>query len=221
MTPIDVEWFVRCHAQGLVKGPLLEVGSARIGGDPNLCDMAKKLGVTRTVGADLEEGEGVDLQLDFGRPSYGFQSGSRLTEFSTVCVFNVLEHTFDPITVLSNALSCLGAGGALLVVTPAIWPLHNYPGDYNRLLPDWYREFARLQKLKLDDDFFCWLSPFGIEPIAHLEDEFPTYRSRGIRSSPTRYWISRVGHKVLNTYGRTHWATHTAIGAAFVSSKPD
>jgi hypothetical protein len=131
-------------------------------------------------------------------------------------VFNVLEHTFDQITVLSNALSCLAESGTLLVVTPAIWPLHNYPGDYHRLLPDWYHQFAELHGLKLVDDHFCWLSQFGIEPIFSFETEFPTYRSRRIKGSPTRYWMSRIEHRVLNTYGRSHWATHTAIGAALV-----
>jgi SAM-dependent methyltransferase len=218
MTPIDADWFVRCHAAGLVKEPLLEVGSARLGGGPNLCDIAKKLGLTQTLGADLEKGDGVDVQVDFGLSKEGFQNGCPLTQFSTICVFNVLEHTFDPITVLSNAWSCLGVSGALLVVAPAIWPLHNYPGDYNRLLPDWYREFARSHKLKLVDDFFCWLSQFGIEPISSFETEFPTYRSRRIKGSATRYWMSRIGHRVLNTYGRSHWATHSAIGAAFVQT---
>lgn len=216
MTPLDVDWFRKCHAGGLVREPLLEVGSVRLDVGPNLCDLARGLGLSQAVGADLEPGSGVDVVLDFGLHREEFQSQCVLRGFSTACVFNVLEHTFDPITVLSNALLCLGESGVLLVVAPAIWPLHNFPGDFNRLLPDWYRRFADLHGLKLVDEYFCWLSQFGIEPISSLETEFPSYRSRRTKCSATRYWTSRIGHRVLNTYARSHWATHTAIGAAFV-----
>jgi hypothetical protein len=215
MTPLDIEWFKRCFDGDLVNGPLLDVGSARLEGGPNLCDVARGLGLTETTGVDLKPGGGVDVVLDFGLQMDTFRRQSSLTGYSTACVFNVLEHTFDPITVLSNVLSCLSSDGTLLVVTPAIWPVHNYPGDYNRLLPDWYRQFAELHHLKLIDEYFCWLSQFGIDPIASLQNEFPTYRSRGLSDSTPRYWISRLGHRLLNTYGRSHWATHTAIGAAF------
>jgi SAM-dependent methyltransferase len=215
MTPLDIEWFRNCFDGNLVKEPLLDVGSAKIGGEPNLCDVAKRLGLKRTTGADLRIGDGVDVALDFGLRKDAFRESHRFTAFATVCVFNVLEHTFDPITVLSNALSCLASNGTLLVVTPAIWPLHNYPNDYNRLLPDWYRRFAEFYNLKLIHEHFSWLSPFGIEPISHLEDEFPTYASKGQSDSASRYWISRLVHRLFNTYGRSHWATHTAIAAAF------
>lgn len=215
MTNSDIEWFMKCYEAGLVKSPLLEVGSARLGGGPNLCDIAKRLGLSETVGVDLERGDGVDVALDFGMKQAKFRGKCQLGKFPTACVFNVLEHTFDPITVLSNALSCLAESGTLLVVTPAIWPLHNYPRDCNRLLPDWYRGFAALHGLKLVDDYFCWLSQFGVEPISSFEPEFPTYRSQASKVSATRYWISRIGHRVLNTYGRSHWATHSAIGAVF------
>jgi len=140
--------------------------------------------------------------------------------FSCVAIFNVLEHTFDPITVLRNALSCVAEGGTLLVVTPAVWPIHNYPGDYNRLLPDWYEQFARLNKIKLLDDAFCWLSgQFGICRVSDLKegDDYvlPTFQSIGKAHSPIRYWTSRAVHKLFNTYGRSHTITLAAIGAAF------
>jgi hypothetical protein len=137
--------------------------------------------------------------------------------FSTVCIFNVLEHTFDPITVLTNALSCVERGGSLLVVVPSVWPIHSYPGDYVRLLPDWYMAFARRHELQLLDQSFCWLSHFGIESInSRSEAMLPSYLTRPLGVSRSRYWISRIGHKLLNTYGRSHWATNSAIAAAFI-----
>lgn len=142
-----------------------------------------------------------DFRPDFGR-------------FNTVSIFNVLEHTFDPITVLENALKCLSPGGNLLVLTPSIWPIHSYPGDYNRLLPDWYKTFARRNSLQLLDEHFCWLSPFGIERV-HSNGAEPSFPSFHSRTKSTRYLVSKIVHKLFNTYGRNHWATHAALACAF------
>ena len=219
MTRLDIDWFVKCHSAGLVKAPMLEVGSAKVQGLSNLCEIGRRLGVNDATGVDLVPYEGVDLVADFSLDEEEFRKRVSLKGFSTVCVFNVLEHTFDAITVLSNALSCVDRYGALLVVVPSIWPIHDYPGDFVRLLPDWYREFAKRHELQLIDKHFCWLSEFGVEPISLVEGGFPTYLSRAAKSSRSRYWASRVGHKLLNTYGRSHWAPHSAIGAAFIREK--
>jgi len=216
MTPNDEEYFQLCHRAGLVKEPILDVGSARIGDQPNISALAKRAGLKAVKGADLAKGKDVDYVADFGLEPSEFQHQFAIPTFSTVCVFNVLEHTFDPIRVLSNALSCVDEAGTLLVLTPSIWPIHNYPGDYNRLLPDWYREFAKRRNLQLADRLFSWISEFGIEPIVSEDSDFPTYRSRRSKASPVRYWKSKIGHRLLNSYGRSHWATHCSIGAAFV-----
>ena len=48
----------------------------------------------------------------------------------------------------------LAPGGALLVVTPAIWPLHRYPIDSCRLLPDRYETFAARAVIELLPEHF-------------------------------------------------------------------
>lgn len=217
MTNLDVEWFNRCHRAGLVKNRMLEVGSAKVQGTPNLCEIARNLGIESATGVDIDQFDGVDIVFDFGLAPEAFREGWRSGTFSTVCIFNVLEHTFDPLTVLTNALSCVHDNGTLLVVTPSIWPIHSYPHDFNRLLPDWYLEFSRRNKLTLIDKQFCWLSQFGIETVELAsEPTLPSYLTRGQADSRLRYWISRISHKLFNTYGRSHWGTHSAIGAAFV-----
>jgi hypothetical protein len=214
MTFSDLDWFSLCCKKGLVGSRFLEIGSAQLQpGVKNLCTAAKEHGIKNVVGVDLQQTLGVDHIVDFSVPADAFKSAWNLGEFDTVAGFNILEHTFDPIRILDNALSCVGSNATMLAVTPTIWPIHNCPGDFVRLLPDWYRTYAKERGLTIIEECFCWLSDFGIEPIG-ADPEFPTYLSRKPQAKPSRYWVSRISHKFLNTYGRSHWATYCAIGAA-------
>ena len=221
MTETDLQFFRQCITRGIVRDNFLEIGSAKVqGASVNLCDMAKTAGLTSTVGVDLQPGLGVDAVADFGVEPNRFTADWAFGTFSTVAIFNVLEHTFDPITVLRNAMACVAPSGSLLVVVPSSWQLHDFPRDYTRLLPHWFEEFALRFGLTIDDGLFCWLSPFGITNIRSLREDgayvLPSYRNLGRMQSPYRYWVSRVAHRVLNTYGRNHWATYVAIGAVLV-----
>jgi len=219
---MDLEYFKKCFDLGLVKSPFMEIGSAKVQNSPlpNLTEFARNHGVNQTLGVDLEPGKGVDATVDFSQEQRKFNENWKQGDFSTVAIFNVLEHTFDPITVLRNALRCVAKGGVLLVVTPVVWTIHNYPRDYNRLLPDWYEEFARLNEIKIREEAFCWLSSqFGICRVDELKEKslhvLPTFMSRGKKHSPLRYWTTRAVHKLFNTYGRSHYYPDVAIGVAF------
>lgn len=221
MTEHDLTFFRYCFSLGLVKPSFLEIGSAKVqGAVPNLCETARALGMRETFGVDLDRGPGVDAVFDFSVPAEQFKQTWTAGKFSSVGVFNVLEHTFDPFVVLQNASYCLNDSGTLLVAVPAVWPLHNYPGDYVRIMPQWYTEFARRTQLTIHPDAFCWLSAFGLASIekrrpASDAAEIPGWHNSGRAISPARYWRSRLVHKLFNTYGRSHWATHAAIGVAF------
>jgi len=214
MVEFDKDWFLTCCDQGLVTPRLLEIGSAKVQGCNNLCDEARLRGI-EALGVDIHAMDGVDAVADFGKPQAEFLREWTAGEFSTVVVFNVLEHTYDPIRILENALLCSRRGATLLVLTPAIWPIHNFPGDFSRLLPDWYRRFAELHSLKIVESSFNWISTFCFEPVSKYPD-FPTYISRKDSVPQSRYWLSRIGHKLLNTYGRSHWATHCSVAVAMV-----
>jgi SAM-dependent methyltransferase len=217
MTHADLNWFDRCRRSGLVGPTFLEIGSAKVQHTANLCDRVRTEATT-AIGTDLNMMDGVDLIADFALPSAQFTASWTLGQFDTVAIFNVLEHTFDPVTVLGNALGCVKPAGTLLVLTPAIWPVHKYPNDYVRLLPDWYTTFSRMNNLTIVADLFCWVSQFGIQPIPESES-FPNYLSVR-QASRYKYWKSRLVHRLANTYGRTHWATHCAVAAA-MCKKPN
>lgn len=221
MTHLDVLYFKLCYKCNVIRSPFLEIGSAKVQDNlPNLCDLAKESNIQEFKGADLSFSKGVDIQFDFSIDTIEFTKTWSHGKFSTVAIFNVLEHTFDPISVLRNALFCVEPGGTLLVITPCIWPLHDYPYDYLRINPHWYEEFAKRFNLKLYPDLFCYLSNFGIIKIDSLREEeqyrYCTFHNSAKLQSPFKYWRSRVIHYIFNTYGRSHGFTHLAIGAAFI-----
>jgi len=170
-----------------------------------------------SLGTDLHPGKGVDFVSDFGQRHADFVRHWTHGVFATVAIFNTLEHTFDPITVLENVLSCVAPEGTIIVVAPSTWPLHDFPKDYVRLLPHWHEEFARLHGLTIVRDRFCHLSEFGILPIDSLrqgsEYALPNYHNSAPRNY--RYWSSRAVHRIFNTYGRSHTLTHSAIGCVY------
>lgn len=217
MTSDDVLYFDRCGNAGLIKSPFLEIGAAKVqGGAYNFCDIAKKKGVERAVGTDLTSDAGVDFTFDFSVDEKTFRDTWKHGHFATVTIFNVLEHTFDPVRVLTNAAHCLAPGGSLLVLVPSVWPIHSFPKDFQRLLPDWFIEFAQRQQLELTPDHFCWISQFGIQRVdlARVENE---YSLPGYTQTPgVPKWKSlrsRLIHRLFNTYGRNHIFSYSALGA--------
>src|SRR5258706_11538808 len=189
MTARDLEYFGLGQKRGLVREPMLEVGAQTVQeGCPNLCEVARTFGVRTTLGVDISSGPGVDEIFNFELEPEVFRNSWRKGQFSTVAIFNVLEHTFNPVWVLSNAAFCLAPGGALLIVVPSVWPLHDFPRDYVRLMPHWFEAFAARSLLNLDLDLFCWLSQFGIDPVRR-DDPYllPSYLHLGRRQQPFRY----------------------------------
>jgi len=216
MVKNDYLFFGHCFQLGLAKGPLLEIGSMAIerqGG--NICQEARKLAISPTFGVDIAPGPGVDHVADFSVPTDSFRW--EFDKFATAVVFNVLEHTFDPITILRNVIRCVQPHGTILLVVPTVWPLHDFPKDYCRLMPHWFEEFATRHGLTVVPEAFCWLSAFGIVPIGELREgeqyELPSFLNLG-QSQPFQYWRSRAVHRIFNTFGRSHWFAHCAIGAA-------
>jgi SAM-dependent methyltransferase len=204
MTEADLAFFAWCRRAGWVLDPLLEIGAGVRGAHPRLVDLAREWGMQATS-TDLEAGDGIDVVADFAAPQPALAG-----RFRTVTIFSVLEHVFDPITVFGHAVECCAPGGTLLVSTPAVWPIHHFPLDCTRLLPDWYRQAAKRFALTLRDDAFFWLSSLGRAPVG---DTLPSWLTS---APPLKRGWSRLVHRVFHTYGRSHPFTHAAIAAVFV-----
>ncbi|MDA8239910.1 MAG: hypothetical protein M0Z67_06005 [Nitrospiraceae bacterium] len=221
MKEIDIHYFTMMAKLGYVNEPFLEIGSQKVqeAEVPNLCEVSKTLGLKNVVGVDMAYGEGVDITFDFSIPNDQFNAAWKNDLFNTVAIFNVLEHTYDPITVLKNALVCVKPGGTLIALAPTIWSIHGYPKDYVRLLPDWFEEFGKRNDLTIMGDTFLFLSVFGMQDVNMMRSKsdivFPSYINSGKEQSLFRYWTSRFIHKLFNTYGRNHNFTHCSIGCTF------
>jgi SAM-dependent methyltransferase len=121
-----------------------------------------------------------------------------------VLVFNVLEHTFDPLHVLDNAMALVRPGGTCAVLTPTVWGLHSFPLDCWRINPDLYVEYARRRGLELirGPEFV------GAGPADSVLP--PPWRS------DFEHLYGRVIHRLFNTYGRGMYSrTHVATAAVF------
>ena len=212
MTGDDLAYVTRLLAEGHIRGPVLELGA---GYEGLTCRSLLQAAGLTYVSTDIAAAPGVDIAANF-ETGEGLSETAAAGPFGTVLVLNVLEHTLEPLKVLDNAVSVARVpDGRVVALTPAVWPLHNYPMDCYRLLPDWYRHYARTRQLKLVETGFEYV---GFGPVAEFRtpqgpEAFPP---PGMRRPAHRVY-SRVVHRLFNTYGRgMAQPSHLAIAAIFV-----
>jgi SAM-dependent methyltransferase len=211
MVGADLEYVQRLLRANAINGPVLELGTGF--GATTCRDIVEASGLAY-FGTDLQPGKGVDVAANFERPEE-MAAFSHIAPVSTVLILNVLEHTFDPINILDNARSLLKPGGALVVLTPAIWPLHNFPMDSCRLLPNFYEEYARRRKMRLVDEHFAYV---GFGRVSAFRDTNNLYSFPPPAPTGWRLMYGRVIHKAFNTFGRAMFQpSHVAVGAVLVS----
>ena len=208
MTGNDLEYVRNLLSKGLIEGPVLELGGGY--GGITCREIVESSGLTYQS-TDIVAGSGVDFVADFEAEDCGRSFAQH--RYGCVLVLNVLEHVFEPIKVLDNAISLLRHEGKVVTITPCMWPIHSYPIDCQRLLPDWFISYAERRKdVQLLDSVFEFVGYGPISAFANgLEAQLP---------SPWRTVFgqrySRLVHKLFNTAGRGQWAaSHVAVGAAF------
>jgi len=193
MIDADRHYLTTLLGRGLLQGPLLELGAGLP--EHSARSIVEGAGLAY-VGTDLE-GD-VDVHADFSDAEAVRREFVGRPPFGSALVFNVLEHTFDPIRVLDNVFTLLAPGGLCVVLTPTVWPIHSYPIDCWRVLPDFYVEYARRNGHELLPDTFEFVGfgPVGIAPGASSQLPRPG-------RSGAHHFYSRIVHKVFNTAGRS------------------
>jgi SAM-dependent methyltransferase len=209
MTNEDIRWVQRLLDQKIIEGPVLELGVGY--GGATCREMIETAGL-QYYGTDLEKTPAVDFVADFEK-SQDMTVFAPAAPFGTVLILNVLEHTFDPLRVLDNAISLLKPGGRCAVLTPSIWPLHNWPMDTWRILPDFYETYAKRRGLAFDARFFDYP---GHGPVMHFRSLDGSYVYPPPCASKARLLGSRVIHRIFNTFGRGMFhPSHVAVAAVF------
>jgi hypothetical protein len=210
LTGADHTFLSKLISDEIIRDPVLELGGGY--GGSTCRDLIERSGF-KYFATDLHLSHGVDFAANF-ETGQGIDRVAEHGPYGSILILNVLEHTFDPISVLDTSLALAKEQGILIVITPIIWPIHNFPIDCCRLLPDWYRQYADSRQLILDEATFSYV---GIAPVSSFkssngEDRLPhPANSRSVY----RFW-SRAVHKVFNTFGRGMlFPSHIAIGAVF------
>jgi hypothetical protein len=206
MIEADRQYLQGLLSRGLLAGPVLELGAQTP--DQSARDLIEGAGLGY-VGTDIE-GD-VDVVVDFSDAVAVSRRFATLPPFASALVFNVLEHTFDPIRVLDNVFGLLAVGGICVVLTPTVWPLHSFPIDCWRILPDFYQEYARRNGHELLQDTFEYV---GKGPVITRPDAPASLPMPGRSRAHLLY--SRVIHKIFNTAGRSMFMpSHVATAVAF------
>jgi SAM-dependent methyltransferase len=130
---------------------VLEVGSRDVNGTTREFFLGRQCDY---LGVDIAPGKGVDAVVDITGDIQTIRTMTRAVDYDLVVCMNVLEHVYEPIKALTNMLSLLRKGGYLMVVVPIVWDLHEYPYDFYRLNPDFFKKFAELSGISILKDSF-------------------------------------------------------------------
>ncbi len=212
MTGADLDYIEKLCRLKKIHSPVLELGTGYGGVTSRNVIINAGLNYLTT---DLSSTPGVDFVANFeSRDIFSFFP--RDISFGSVLILNVLEHVFEPIQVLDNALKLLRPGGTIVTITPSMWPLHNYLIDCYRLLPDFFIHYAEGRPCALDMDVFEFVGKGLVEKFRATSGELKL-------PPPTQNLLhliySRAIHKLFNTSGRGMWtANHVAIAAVFVKT---
>jgi SAM-dependent methyltransferase len=206
----DLIFVEKLLKNGIITSPLLELG-AGYGGET--CRDLILENKVQYFGTDMQSGVGVDFVANFeDSPEQVKSVFTSIGEFSTILVLNVLEHTFDPIRVLDNVLELLKPGGICVIITPTLWPLHNYPYDCYRINHNFYEEYCRRRNLQLLTDYFEYIGFGKIKDLTDSQNNYQYPLPYALKSKNS-ILMSKFVHKLFNTYGRSmFFPSHVAVG---------
>lgn len=219
--PVDYVFLRHVIGRGLVTGPVLEVGSRTWQGEEgNAARECRRAGLA-WEGTDIASGPGVDFVLDI-LDAQAVEAIGR--QWGAVLVFNLLEHVYNPIEALENAMKLVAPGGACVVVGPAVLQLHDYPRDYWRPMPDFFLEFADRNGYEVVREALMWTVLGRLVAVDSLsvgdQKHLPSISRPEVVTVWGRaqaYW-SRAVHLLLRTFGRD--TRHPDCGLGVVLRKP-
>ncbi len=207
MVEEDVAFIKKCLDAKVIQSPCLELGVGYDG--PNNKRLIQDAGI-EYLGTDLVANESVDVCVNFEDSSEKVEAALGHAKYGSVLALNVLEHTFEPIRVLDNIINVLRPSGTCVIITPTVWPLHDFPFDCWRINPNFYEEYCKRRSLFLLEEYFEYV---GRHKVKDSKDSSGTYVLPAPSLSKSKMLRSRVIHKLFNTVGRGMlFPSHVATG---------
>jgi SAM-dependent methyltransferase len=197
----DFVFLASLLAEARIAGDVLDIGSLnhQRTDEGNTRVACERAGLN-WEGADFQDGPDVSFSLDILDRTAVEKLDRR---WDSVLLFNLLEHVYDPIRALENALALVKPGGVCVVVAPSVWEIHDYPRDFWRLLPDFYIEFARKNDCAVDLTWIAADKTFPIEAMKDGEQKLlPSKRWAHLLYGSRKAGWSRLVHRTFNTLGR-------------------
>ena len=113
-----------------IEEPVYEFGSFMVEGQENIADLRPFFKGLEYVGADMREGNGVDVILDLHKINLPSQN------VGTVVLVDTLEHVEYPRKAIEEVYRILKPGGVLIMSSVMNFHIHSYPNDYFRFTPE-------------------------------------------------------------------------------------
>jgi len=204
----DFEYIQKLLDLGVIRSPVLDLGVGGAGEAHN-CKKLVENAKLSYFGTDICDGNDVDIIANF-EDSTDVKNKFK-EKFGSILILNVLEHTFDPIRILDNAFTILKPGGVCVIITPTVWPLHDFPIDCFRVNPNFYEEYCKRRSLVLMEDYFEYVGFHNVR--SNMDNN--SYVLPQPAGQDMKYSVySKAIHKLFNTYGRSmSCASHIAVGA--------
>jgi len=180
----------------LIQSPCLELGVGY--GGPSNKRLIQDAGIDY-VGTDMVAQDSVDVCVNFEDSREKVEAALAHTKYGSALALNVLEHTFDPIRVLDNIINVLRPSGTCIIITPTVWPLHDYPLDCWRINPNFYEEYCKRRSRILLDEYFEYVGAHKVRDSKKIDG---TYVLPAPTRSKSKVLRSRIIHKLFNTVGR-------------------
>lgn len=125
--------YIKKYEKELI-GPYLEVGSKDYGVTQALRSIYSERNTY--VGADMQDGSGVDIVLDFTQKFEEIDAKLKGLRFGTIFCLSVLEHCEQPFKMAENLTALLKPEGKICLSVPFSWKFHGFPSDYWRFTPE-------------------------------------------------------------------------------------